>query len=177
MAILSTHRKPLRLILFVFFVLALSFFTLSSDYFESSNLGLYINHPYAYIHSSYDWARRKQRYPVSSYETLSQDTPHQLPKIQFEFEEGQGVQESRRRVIKDTFKKCWHNYRKYAWGYDELKPISLMGANSFLGWGATLVDSLDALWIMDMKLEFKEAIHQVVSIDSTALEEDVFQFW
>lgn len=165
MAILSTHRKPLRLILFVVFVLALSFFTLSSDYFESSNLALYINHPYAYVHSSYDWGRRKQRYPVSSYETLSQDPPHQLPKIQFEFEEGQGVQESRKKEVKSTFKKCWNNYRKYAWGYDELKPISLMGANTFSGWGATLVDSLDALWIMDMKLEFKEAIHQVVSID------------
>lgn len=36
--------------------------------------------------------------------------------------------------------------------------------DTFGGWGATLVDSLDTLWIMDLKAEFDEAIAAAVGI-------------
>ncbi|KUI70222.1 Endoplasmic reticulum mannosyl-oligosaccharide 1,2-alpha-mannosidase [Cytospora mali] len=165
MAILSTHRKPLRLVVFVAVVLLLSFYTLSDRFDFEAPLALYVNQPYAYVRSSFDWARRKQKYPVSSYETLPKEAPHQLPKIQFDFKQGEGIQESRRSEVKKTFQKCWRSYRKHAWGFDELTPISLRGADTFSGWGATLVDSLDALWVMDLQHEFKEAVHHVVGID------------
>jgi hypothetical protein len=45
-------------------------------------------------------------------------------------------------------------YTTYAWGMDELQPISRRGKNSFAGMGATIVDSLSTLWIMGMKQEF-----------------------
>ena len=45
---------------------------------------------------------------------------------------------------------------RYAWGMDELKPVSNKSHN-WLGLGATLVDCLDNLWIMGMKDEFYEA--------------------
>ncbi|KUI60505.1 Mannosyl-oligosaccharide 1,2-alpha-mannosidase MNS1 [Cytospora mali] len=165
MAILSTHRKPLRLVVFVAIVLLLSFYTLSDRFDFEAPLALYVNQPYAYVRSSFDWARRKQKYPVSSYEKLPKEAPHQLPRIQYDFKEGEGVQESRRSEVKKTFQKCWRSYRKHAWGFDELTPISLRGADTFSGWGATLVDSLDALWAMDLQHEFKEAVHHVVGID------------
>lgn len=38
--------------------------------------------------------------------------------------------------------------RRYAFGFDELKPVSRAGKNSFEHLGATIVDSLDTLWIM-----------------------------
>ncbi|KAM0308617.1 hypothetical protein ACHAPQ_012641, partial [Fusarium lateritium] len=40
---------------------------------------------------------------------------------------------------------------------DELMPISIKGKDNFGGWAATLVDSLDTLWIMGLKEEFNEA--------------------
>ena len=165
MPIMTTHRRPLRLAIFVAFVLAISFYTLSDRFDFEPPLALYVNHPYAYVRSSFDWARRKQKYPVSSYEKLPKGTPRRLAQIQYDFEEKEGVQEYRRNEVKKTFKKCWNSYRKHAWGYDELTPISLQGADSFSGWGATLVDSLDALWLMDMKPEFNEAVHHIVAID------------
>ena len=40
----------------------------------------------------------------------------------------------------------WAGYTQYAWGYDELLPLSKTGENSFCGLGATIIDSLDTLW-------------------------------
>ena len=48
---------------------------------------------------------------------------------------------------------AWSNYEKYAWGQNELKPISkvghsagIFGSSSSLG--ATIIDALDTLYIM-----------------------------
>ncbi|OXB76506.1 UNVERIFIED_CONTAM: hypothetical protein H355_014550 [Colinus virginianus] len=57
-------------------------------------------------------------------------------------------------------KYAWDNYKRYAWGLNELKPISKQGHSSNLFGniqGATIVDALDTLYIMEMKEEFKEA--------------------
>lgn len=62
----------------------------------------------------------------------------------------------RRQAILDAMKKAWGGYEKYAWGSDELRPISKRGHN-WLGSGASIVDSLDTLWIMGMKDEFYRA--------------------
>ena len=40
---------------------------------------------------------------------------------------------------------------------DELMPLTQRGKNSFGGLGATIVDSLDTLWLLDMKDAFKAA--------------------
>ena len=48
---------------------------------------------------------------------------------------------------------------------DELLPISAKSKNNYGGWAATLVDSLDTLWIMDLKDDFKEAVMAVAVID------------
>jgi mannosyl-oligosaccharide alpha-1,2-mannosidase len=61
--------------------------------------------------------------------------------------------------------KSWKAYREYAWGQDEVAPQSLVGVDSFAGWGATLVDSLDTLWIMGLRREFYEAVRHVGRID------------
>jgi len=49
----------------------------------------------------------------------------------------------------DEFLHAWTNYKKYAWGRDELKPVS-MGWIDFMGVGLTIVDSLDTLYIMGL---------------------------
>ena len=59
-----------------------------------------------------------------------------------------------RRVRLLTSALTCSQYTTYAWGMDELQPISRRGKNSFAGMGATIVDSLSTLWIMGMKAEF-----------------------
>ena len=63
---------------------------------------------------------------------------------------------TRREHIKDAMKHAWAGYKKYAFGFDELKPLSKRGHNPWGGMGTTLVDSLDTLWLMGMKEEFFE---------------------
>ena len=43
--------------------------------------------------------------------------------------------------------------------------------NSFGGWAATLIDSLDTLWIMGMRLHFRRAVEAVSAIDFGKTEE------
>ena len=52
--------------------------------------------------------------------------------------------------------ESWKVYEQYAMGEDELAPLSLKGKTSisFGGMAATLIDSLDTLWMLDMKDEF-----------------------
>ena len=61
-------------------------------------------------------------------------------------------------LVKESMRHVWKNYRKYAWGHDELQPLSGKGRDNWGGIGMTLIDSLDTLWVMDMKEEFEEAV-------------------
>lgn len=74
---------------------------------------------------------------------------------------------SKRDKIKEMMKFAWDGYKKYAWGANELRPISNRGhsANIFgsAATGATIVDALDTLYIMGLKDEFKEARDWVLS--------------
>ncbi|XP_008789604.1 mannosyl-oligosaccharide 1,2-alpha-mannosidase MNS1-like [Phoenix dactylifera] len=67
------------------------------------------------------------------------------------------INKERREKVKEAMLHAWNSYEKYAWGQDELQPQSKNGVNSFGGLGATLVDSLDTLYIMGLKDEFQRA--------------------
>ena len=58
-------------------------------------------------------------------------------------------------------KHAWDGYVKYGWGKNEVRPVSLRGHTSSIfgssSMGATIVDSLDTLYIMGMKDEFDQA--------------------
>jgi hypothetical protein len=69
----------------------------------------------------------------------------------------------KRDKVKDMTLLAWSSYRKYAWGYSELKPVSktghspgIFGSNS-MNLGATIVDSLDTLYIMGLTNEYNDA--------------------
>ena len=57
-------------------------------------------------------------------------------------------------------KDAWESYVKYAWGENELKPISQRGhSSSIFGpsrLGATIVDAVDTLYIMGLNEEYKQ---------------------
>ncbi|XP_040391012.1 mannosyl-oligosaccharide 1,2-alpha-mannosidase IC [Cygnus olor] len=66
----------------------------------------------------------------------------------------------RRMKIKEMMKFAWDNYKQYAFGKNELRPLTKNGhiGNMFGGLrGATVVDALDTLYIMELEEEFQEA--------------------
>lgn len=75
------------------------------------------------------------------------------------------VQEKRRLEVKRVFKKSWASYKSHAWMKDALKPLSGQYVDQFSGWAATLVDSLDTLWMMGLRAEFYGAVEAVATID------------
>lgn len=49
----------------------------------------------------------------------------------------------------DAFLHAWAAYKKYAWGHDELKPISQTW-QEWMGVGLTIVDAIDTAYIMGL---------------------------
>ncbi|CAM6058738.1 unnamed protein product [Sphagnum tenellum] len=67
------------------------------------------------------------------------------------------ITEDRRSQVKAAMLHAWSSYEKYAWGFDELQPQSRRGVNHFGGLGASIIDSLDTLYIMGLQPQFNKA--------------------
>jgi mannosyl-oligosaccharide alpha-1,2-mannosidase len=91
-----------------------------------------------------------------------------LPKIQHKFDASVGVQQERLTAVKAAFEHSWHGYKNRAWLKDELAPASGGFRTTFSGFGATLIDSLDTLWIMGMIDEFEQTVEAIKDIDFNA---------
>ncbi|XP_062240845.1 mannosidase, alpha, class 1B, member 1b [Platichthys flesus] len=63
---------------------------------------------------------------------------------------------SRLETVRESFRHAWKGYKKFAWGHDELRPIS-KSYGEWFGLGLTLIDALDTMWILGLKEEFEEA--------------------
>ncbi|XP_033223697.1 endoplasmic reticulum mannosyl-oligosaccharide 1,2-alpha-mannosidase [Belonocnema kinseyi] len=86
-----------------------------------------------------------------------------------------GPQNERQKAVIKAFKHSWAGYKKYAWGHDNVKPIS-KGYSEWFGLGLTIVDSLDTLYIMGLNEEFKEAREWVANSLVFTLNRDVNLF-
>ncbi|XP_004637646.1 mannosyl-oligosaccharide 1,2-alpha-mannosidase IC [Octodon degus] len=67
---------------------------------------------------------------------------------------------AQREKIKEMMRFAWQSYRRYAMGRNELRPLTKDGyEGSMFGGlsGATIIDSLDTLYLMELKEEFQEA--------------------
>ncbi|XP_064165085.1 endoplasmic reticulum mannosyl-oligosaccharide 1,2-alpha-mannosidase isoform X2 [Anguilla rostrata] len=62
----------------------------------------------------------------------------------------------RMQAVLEAFRHAWKGYKEFAWGHDELKPIS-KSFGEWFGLGLTLIDALDTMWILGLKEEFQEA--------------------
>ncbi|XP_062930027.1 endoplasmic reticulum mannosyl-oligosaccharide 1,2-alpha-mannosidase-like isoform X2 [Mobula hypostoma] len=71
------------------------------------------------------------------------------------------INEQQKAVI-EAFQHAWKGYKQYAWGHDELKPIS-KSYSEWFGLGLTLIDALDTMWILGLKQEFEEAKNWVIN--------------
>ncbi|PQE14448.1 glycosyl hydrolase family 47 protein [Rutstroemia sp. NJR-2017a BBW] len=112
------------------------------------------------------WSKQTEHFPVPT-----ESVPKSMPKIQYSFKDettdAKIDREKRQNQVKAEFLKSWQGYRKFAWGHDELSPVSGKFRDPFCGWAATLVDGLDTLWIMDLHDEFEDAVKAVALIDFT----------
>lgn len=75
--------------------------------------------------------------------------------------------------MKESFLHSWTGYKEHGWLRDEVAPISGQYRDTFGGWAATLVDSLDTLWIMGFKQDFEVAVAAAETIDFTTTEADI----
>ena len=53
------------------------------------------------------------------------------------------------------------SYEEFAWGADEVRPLSKTGVNNNGHVGMTLVDSLDTLLLMNMTAEYARAVEWI----------------
>ncbi|KAK0610983.1 glycoside hydrolase [Immersiella caudata] len=132
--------------------------------------------------SSFNWSSVTPKYPPGKIRNLPKGRPLPLPAVQLKFPAETAAaakrREARRKQVRDLFRKNWESYRKYAWMKDALQPLSGEYKDQFSGWAATLVDSLDTLWIMGMREEFDEAVEAVAGIDfgtSSSLTVNMFE--
>ncbi|KAJ5086851.1 Class I alpha-mannosidase 1A [Penicillium alfredii] len=119
------------------------------------------------------WRSLPEQFPVPEGQAIKLPTGQSqtLPTLQAQFkDESTADKQSRMQqlsAVKSAFQHAWQGYKKTAMGHDEVKPLSQGFEDPFNGWGATLVDSLDTMWIMDMKDEFTEAVDAIRKIDFT----------
>lgn len=75
-------------------------------------------------------------------------------------EDKDSVTKQRRDKVREMMKHGWDNYVRYAWGKNELRPISKSGHSASIfgtsNMGATIVDGLDTLYIMGLHEEYKQ---------------------
>ncbi|KAL4820652.1 glycosyl hydrolase family 47-domain-containing protein [Aspergillus spinulosporus] len=130
------------------------------------------------------WKPMPERHPVSPEALIKLPTgPSKvLPQLQAKFKDESSSDKMQRLqqldTIKSAFLHAWNGYKISAMGHDEVRPLRGGFKDTFNGWGATLVDALDTLWIMDLKEEFSMAVDYVKKIDfttSTKKEIPVFE--
>ncbi|TFB07072.1 Endoplasmic reticulum mannosyl-oligosaccharide 1,2-alpha-mannosidase [Trichoderma ghanense] len=119
------------------------------------------------------WRPVKEHFPVPSESVISLPTgkPLKVPRVQHEFgvesPEAKSRRVARQERVGKEIERAWSGYKKFAWMHDELSPVSAKHRDPFCGWAATLVDSLDTLWIAGLREEFDEAAKAVEQIDFT----------
>ncbi|KAJ5054235.1 uncharacterized protein L3040_000515 [Drepanopeziza brunnea f. sp. 'multigermtubi'] len=101
-----------------------------------------------------------------SYSKFTSRRPYQIQaRFPVEHSVARKLRLERRSQVEDAFKHSWKGYKDHAWMHDEVMPVSGGQKDPFVGWAATLVDSLDSLYIMGLKDEFAEALQALEQID------------
>lgn len=97
-----------------------------------------------------------QQYTVAGGKRYTEYTTGGTPYLNTDSiqEQSDHTARSRRTFVKAAMQHAWDGYVKFAFGQDEVKPVSGTGSQNWGGQGITLVDSLDTLWLMGMKEEF-----------------------
>lgn len=72
---------------------------------------------------------------------------------------------SRRAAVKAAMVHAWGGYKTYAWGTDELRPLSKKGDAEFGGLGATIFDAAGTLYLMGLRDDFAVAREWILGVN------------
>ncbi|RPB01021.1 glycoside hydrolase [Choiromyces venosus 120613-1] len=70
-------------------------------------------------------------------------------------------------AVKEAFMHSWNGYTKYAFGFDELSPVSNKGTNSRNGWGASMVDAMSTAILMGLDDVVLRQLEHIKTVDFT----------
>ncbi|KAF9525568.1 glycoside hydrolase [Crepidotus variabilis] len=84
--------------------------------------------------------------------------PPPLSESEIEY---QRVWALRKYEVREAFRHAWTGYNTRAFPFDEVAPVSGGRTSQYNGWGLTLFDSLDTMWVMGLKDEFRKAVDSV----------------
>ncbi|XP_014256253.1 ER degradation-enhancing alpha-mannosidase-like protein 2 [Cimex lectularius] len=68
-----------------------------------------------------------------------------------------------REEVRDMFNHAYSGYLKYAFPYDELRPLTCDGVDTWGSYSLTLIDALDTLVVMGNYSEFRRVVDIVIS--------------
>lgn len=74
--------------------------------------------------------------------------------------------------VRDEFIHAWNGYKQFAWGFDEVKPVSGTPSDFFIpghSFGLSIIEALDTLYVM----ELDDELHACVRWLQTHLDFDV----
>lgn len=79
------------------------------------------------------------------------------------------IRRARQSWVRRAFKHAWGGYKSQAWGHDEVRPLTGHGNNPFNAWGATIIDSLSTLLLLNLTEEYSLARTHVRQVDFTVI--------
>ncbi|KAL4079416.1 glycoside hydrolase family 47 protein [Scleroderma citrinum] len=77
-----------------------------------------------------------------------------------------------RETVKGIFNDSYTAYKTYAWSHDSLLVDSRSYVDDFNGWGATIVDAMDTMWIMGLYTWFDEAANHTATVNFNQSQTD-----
>jgi len=63
--------------------------------------------------------------------------------------------------VRDEFLHAWNGYKQFAWGFDEVKPISGQSSDFFVkghSFGLSIIEALDTLYVMELDDELTACV-------------------
>ncbi|KAK0443054.1 glycoside hydrolase family 47 protein [Desarmillaria tabescens] len=70
-----------------------------------------------------------------------------------------------RDLVKDIFRTSYAAYKQYAWGHDNLASKSRSYSDARNGWGASIIDAMSTMYVMDLGDLLNDAIAYVGTVN------------
>lgn len=70
----------------------------------------------------------------------------------------------RKRAVEQMMSHAWNGYKTFAWGRDEMRPVSGGSRDNWGDIAMNLLDSLDVLYLMKRKTDLESAREYVFSL-------------
>ncbi|KAI5115000.1 hypothetical protein M0805_004707, partial [Coniferiporia weirii] len=67
--------------------------------------------------------------------------------------------------VKSMFTEAFSTYKEFAFGHDDLRPVSKSFNDGRNGWGASIVDGMTTMFVMGLDELFNEAVNFSSTID------------